>query len=75
MLSCLDSCNSCKDYNSESDWVLNGNNLMIRLTKIMGFGGISACGTFLIKEISITKMVLEFQKKIHMFSLIDNYLF
>lgn len=67
MLSCLDSSNSCKDYNFESDWVLNGNNLMIRRTKIMGFGGISASGTFLIKEISNTKMVLEFQKNTYVF--------
>jgi len=34
----------------------------------MGFGGISASGTFLIKEITDKKMVLDFQKNLYIFS-------
>lgn len=69
VLSCLDTLNACsKDYGFESDWVFSGNSIAIRRTKIMGFGGISASGTFLIKELSKTKMTLEFQKNKYYFT-------
>jgi len=60
--------NECKDYVFESEWILGVNNLSIKRTKIMGFGGISASGTFLIKEITDKKMVLDFQKNLYIFS-------
>jgi len=60
--------NECKDYIFESEWIFGGKNLSIKKTKIMGFGGISASGTFLIKEISDKKMVLDFQKNLYVFS-------
>jgi len=67
VLKCMDAGNLCKDYFFESDWVLNGSNLMIRRTKIMGFGGISASGTFNIRVLTETKMILEFQKNTYHF--------
>ncbi|MEY3983845.1 MAG: hypothetical protein RL160_1404 [Bacteroidota bacterium] len=68
LLDCKDTSDSCKDYPFQSDWVLSGSNLIIRRTKIMGFGGVSASGTFIIKNISQNSMVLEFQKNSYVFS-------
>lgn len=67
LLKCTNT-NECKDYVFESEWILGVNNLSIKRTKIMGFGGISASGTFLIKEITDKKMVLDFQKNLYIFS-------
>lgn len=67
LLNCKDPSNSCKDFAFESDWVLSGSNLIIRRTKIMGFGGISASGTFKIKQLTTDKMILEFQKNNYVF--------
>jgi hypothetical protein len=66
LLKCTNT-DECKDYIFESEWILGGKNLSIKRTKIMGFGGISASGTFLIKEISDKKMVLDFQKNLYVF--------
>lgn len=57
----------CKDFGFESDWILSKSNLMIKRTKIMGFGGISASGRFLIKELNAERMVLNFQKNSYVF--------
>jgi hypothetical protein len=66
MLTCT-SIEGCEDFGFESDWVLNGANLTIKRTKIMGFGGISASGTFKILELTSNRMVLEFQKNKYIF--------
>lgn len=66
MLKCV-SIEGCEDFGFESDWVLSGSNLMIKRTKILGFGGISASGTFIIKELTANRMVLEFQKNRYIF--------
>jgi len=58
----------CKDFGFESDWTLSGNNIMIKRTKIMGFGGVSASGTFVILELTEKRMVLEFQKNKYIFT-------
>jgi hypothetical protein len=57
----------CKDFGFESDWILSKSNLMLKRTKIMGFGGISASGSFLIKELNANRMVLDFQKNTYVF--------
>lgn len=66
MLKCV-TIEGCEDFGFESDWVLSGSNLMIKRTKILGFGGISASGTFIIKELTANRMVLEFQKNTYIF--------
>jgi len=58
---------NCTDFGFESEWMISGGNLMIKRTKIMGFGGISASGSFLVKEITSDKMILEFQKNKYIF--------
>jgi hypothetical protein len=59
--------NDCADFGFESDWQISGNNLLIKRTKILGFGGVSASGSFIIKQISADKMILEFQQNKYIF--------
>ncbi len=66
MVTCQ-SVDGCEEYGFESDWVLKGDVLNIRRTKIMGKGGVSASGSFKVLELSSTRMVLEFQKNKYIF--------
>jgi len=61
----------CADYGFESDWQISGNNLLIKRTKILGFGGVSASGSFFIKQISKDQMILEFQKNKYIFRKVE----
>lgn len=58
---------NCEDYGFESEWLFNGNSLIIKKTKIMGFGGISSSGKFSIKELTPDHMVLDFMKHLYVF--------
>ncbi len=57
----------CADFGFESDWQLSGNTILIKRTKILGFGGVSASGSFLIKQVTQDQLILEFQKNKYIF--------
>jgi hypothetical protein len=57
----------CTDFGFESDWQLSGNTILIKRTKILGFGGVSASGSFLIKQVTQDQLILEFQKNKYIF--------
>ncbi len=58
---------NCAEFGFESEWLFNVNSLIIKKTKIMGFGGLSSSGKFNLKEITEEHMVLEFMKHLYVF--------
>lgn len=58
---------NCDEYRFESEWLFNTSSLIIKKTKIMGFGGLSSSGKFNIKELTPESMVLEFMKHQYVF--------
>lgn len=58
---------NCEDFGFVSDFQLTEGMLLIKKTKIMGFGGLSSSGSFKIVQISKTDMVLDFQKNRYYF--------
>jgi hypothetical protein len=58
---------NCDEYGFESEWLFNTTSLIIKKTKIMGFGGLSSSGKFNIKELTPESMVLEFMNHQYVF--------